>query len=79
MRYLFLSLVMLSACGSAKDGVNHNEKKEKYQYHFNENGCDTGEQKFSSKKTYCEALKDESRNKGCAFFSRMEAYDRDCD
>jgi uncharacterized lipoprotein YehR (DUF1307 family) len=60
---VFLSL---TACGK--------EEKEDLTYRFNENGCDTGEQKSASKDEYCSKLRDDSLNKFCAKSLREKEF-----
>jgi hypothetical protein len=71
MNRLFIILtssLLINACGSKES------KDEKYTYQFSENGCDTGKQSFSSKLDYCNALKNDSLNNGCAAFTRAKTY-----
>lgn len=72
MKYFLCAVFALSisACGQ--------EKKEEYQYSLEENGCYTGQHKFSSRAEYCAALKDDELNGNCAWSSRKGTYERDC-
>lgn len=49
-----------------------------FSYNFNFNGCTTGEQKFSSKKAYCDGLLNDALNANCAREMRAEMYNRMC-
>lgn len=64
-------VLFLSACGPES-------KKESFKYSLNENGCATGEHKFSSRTDYCAALKDDQLNGNCAWSLRKGTYERDC-
>jgi hypothetical protein len=69
---IWLGLVMLlTSCGPAS-------KSEKYAYDLNENGCMTGQHKFSTLIDYCAALKDDELNNNCAWSLRKGTYERDC-
>lgn len=74
--YLLLVLaavLTLSSCSAKVE--NHSEK---LSYQFVENLCDTGEHSFSSQPAYCEGLKDEKLNKGCAPALREKAFRETC-
>lgn len=60
----------LSACGDANS--------ENFQYEYEVNGCKTGAHSFDSKQSYCEGLKDDSLNNGCAYSIRKEEFRRQC-
>lgn len=49
-----------------------------FSYNFNFNGCTTSEQKFTSKKAYCDGLLNDSLNANCAREMRAEMYNRMC-
>lgn len=49
-----------------------------YSYQFVENGCDTGNHRFPSLAEYCNALRDDRLNNGCAYRMRMETYKQKC-
>lgn len=65
------SLWMLAACSAES-------KDESFSYQFNHNGCDTGKQSFSSKDAYCDGLRDEARNKSCAYTLRYDTFTANC-
>jgi hypothetical protein len=67
--FLLISFFLISGCGSSES------KDESYKYRFTENGCDTGEQRFSSKQDYCGALKNDSLNNGCAATTRAKTFE----
>lgn len=77
--------LLFGACGVSvgSHGISmdaHSDKHDdSFSYHYSENGCDTGEHSFSSKKEYCDALKNESLNQGCAPRLRLSAGSKDCD
>ena len=70
---------LLTACGD-DGGKSFNVEKndEKYRYSFDENGCKTGDHSFKSKSAYCDGLKDEGLNNGCAYRTRMATYQNEC-
>ena len=49
-----------------------------YSYNLTQNGCSTGDQKFSSKDDLCAGLKNDELNKNCAYSLRQEKYQTDC-
>lgn len=51
---------------------------DKKTYKFEVNGCSTEQHSFDSDQTYCEGLRSDSLNHGCAEELRKEAYQRDC-
>jgi hypothetical protein len=70
---------MLAGCEvgvgvGSEDGNSSTERK----YNFTYNGCSTGDQVFDSTQAYCDGLRDQARNKGCAVQTRKEAFERDC-
>lgn len=49
-----------------------------FTYHFQSTGCTTGQQKFVSKKAYCDGLLNDELNANCAREMRAEMYNRMC-
>lgn len=77
-RLIFAGLTFtLTACGLSVDHKDE-KKDENYSYEFEENGCKTGKQEFSSKADYCSGLKNDGLNNGCAASLRQKAYETDC-
>jgi hypothetical protein len=73
----------LSSCGhlgvdSKADSkkTENNVKQENYKYDIDDNGCKTGEQKFTSKKELCEGLRDHARNNYCALRLRKNYFEQ---
>jgi hypothetical protein len=65
--------VLAMGCGASVESSS-----EELTYSFKVNGCDTGEQKFRSKEDYCQGLRDEARNRGCARQLREDAFRARC-
>jgi hypothetical protein len=71
MRVGLLALALaFSAFGC---GSSENKK-----YQFELNGCNTSEHAFDSQQAYCDGLRSNSLNNGCAESMRQSAYERDC-
>lgn len=75
-----LALLILSACGTEDLGAegsanasSHQESKS-YSYEFEVNGCNTGKHTVGTVAEYCNALKDDERNRYCAHVLREEAF-----
>lgn len=71
---LFIGLIAgLTACGPEV-------KSERFGYTIDyiESGCQTGEHHFKNLSEYCEALKDDELNKGCARSDRREQFLASC-
>lgn len=64
------SLCLLNAC-SLK------EESKSYSYDFNVNGCPT-KQSFSDHGSYCQGLKNEALNNGCARELREKTFEANC-
>ena len=62
------TFLIVSGCGSSED----------YTYQYNENGCETGKHEFDSKESYCNGLKNEDINHGCASSIREKTYKSNC-
>lgn len=82
-----ICFAIASACTIGKKGSDENhplipnsnsETSSSLSYQYNVNGCDTGKQEFSSQKSLCDGLLDESRNSGCAQGDRYKAYQNSC-
>ena len=70
-------MVTLAACGLSSDNDSSSDKKKDvWEYNFTENGCSTGDVKGSGKQSYCQTLKDDRRNNGCAENTRRVAFER---
>ena len=67
----------MAEIASKKKDKNHNVQQN-FQYSFDDNGCETGQQTFSEKEKYCQALLNEALNKGCAQVSRFNLYKAEC-
>nr|BFD67906.1 hypothetical protein HAGR004_29280 [Bdellovibrio sp. HAGR004] len=65
------TLWMLAACSAES-------KDESFSYQFSYNGCDTGKQTFNSLNAYCDGLRDEARNKSCAYSLRYDTFTAKC-
>jgi len=75
MKLLLSLLVLLSLTACQVDVKEENDDR---KYSFSENGCETGEVKYGSDQEYCDALKDDARNKFCARSIRYERFKQDC-
>lgn len=73
---LLLALALIPAVTSCHKKDSKSSESIGYNYSFN--GCETGDQKFSSKQDLCNGLLDEQRNKGCAQEMRYEQYKSNC-
>ena len=73
-----LALYLFTACGVHVGPQKVEKNDESYEYHFNENGCDTGEQKFDDKGDYCNALRNDSLNHYCAKSTRESSWKSHC-
>jgi len=51
---------------------------EVFSYDFTVNGCKTGKHEFDTLKAYCDALKDDDLNQGCATSFREIEFDSRC-
>ena len=73
------SLVVFAGCSKEE-----NKKVAEESYHYSVNGCDTGNQQFKAgsdedlKNQLCAALKDDKRNKGCAYEERFKHFQKRC-
>jgi len=67
MMGLVAGCVSLSSCS-----------EKEFKYNYTENGCSTDDHEFDSKDEYCDGLKDDGLNKGCAVGMRKDAFSRDC-
>lgn len=85
MTKLFASTILFSmmafavACSSNHSDSTPSQRvemSESYSYQFNENGCDTDKQSFSSVADYCLGLQNENVNHGCALDLREDAFQR---
>lgn len=56
-------------------GCKKESKSESYSYDLTLNGCATGKHTFSSKADMCAALKDDARNKYCAYSLRKQTFE----
>ena len=70
----FAVLVLLAGCSSGNGGGG-NSKSEVYKYDYSYNGCETGVQKFSSKKAYCDGLLNDELNDYCARDMRRATWE----
>src|SRR4051812_25912080 len=71
MRFMIsaaLAASLMMGCGSG------NQKN----YEFTFNGCDTGQHSFESNTAYCEGLRSDALNHGCAYDLRKDAYLNEC-
>jgi hypothetical protein len=75
--FLSVFLGLVASCGSDKDPESANLKGN-YNYNFDENGCKTGNQSFSSIEAYCKGLQNETLNKGCAQNIRKINFELKC-
>lgn len=72
-------LAMVAACGksdSASDGSGGSSSSRtlSYTYSFNDNGCKTDKHSFASIEAYCNGLRDEALNNGCARTMRKNSF-----
>jgi len=72
-----LVLVFISFFFTACDKQIKEEKKD-LTYSLSENGCETGAVKYNDESDYCQALKDDSRNKFCARSMRYDMFKKSC-
>ena len=63
-----------TALGCGNNGLN----SESTSYQLSYNGCDTGEHSFDSVEKYCDGLRDEQLNHGCAIKSRKQLFNQNC-
>ena len=70
-------VLVISALGFALSmaGCGSGDKR---NYDFTYNNCDTKEHSFDSFQAYCEGLRSNTLNQGCAENLRREAYLREC-
>src|SRR5690348_478541 len=64
-------------CGCNSD-VTASSSSENLNYRLSEDGCDTGNQKFSSKEDYCHGLENDAKNYYCALDLRRDLYQQRC-
>jgi hypothetical protein len=62
----FVTLLVVAGCGSSG--------KVSYNYQFTNNGCDTGEQVFTSLAAMCTALQSDAVNGSCALAARQAFF-----
>jgi len=76
---LLVTAVAVSSCGGDDKGDSATENKSggstTYTYELTENGCETGSHTFDSKTDYCEGLRSNNLNKGCAYSLRKYTYE----
>ena len=72
---LILFLLITTACNQLMDYADENGA---YSYNFNVNGCNTGEQNFSTREAMCNALTNDSLNNNCAENERYTKFLSDC-
>lgn len=75
---LTLSLALLTGLTLIACGSSSSTEQFDYIYDFTVNGCATGKQEFSNQIDYCNGLKDEVRNHGCARETRRQTYLNKC-
>lgn len=77
---IFVTALLLSACGDTSIGPGGVvTTADDLSYSFNENGCQTGDQSFSSKASLCDGLRNETLNHGCARGLRQRYFvDQGC-
>lgn len=71
----FLTILIFCACHVDK---KEDSATEDYKYNLSCSGCNTDDQVFTSKETYCTGLLDESRNKSCCRNMREQMYNQQC-
>lgn len=74
--YFLLTSIFVMSCVSTKS--NKRTAAENWKYQYSENGCDTGVHQFPDKASYCDGLKDEETNNGCAASIRKKMYEQNC-
>lgn len=87
MKNLFLMALVgfaLAGCGGGSNNGNGDggnsapgsggSSSSTYKYQFVENGCDTGQQVFSSQSAMCSGVQNESLNHGCAGDLRQQYF-----
>jgi len=71
--------ITITSCGRDDRGDSGTENESggstTYTYKLTENGCETGTHNFSSKTNYCEGLRSDILNKGCAYSLRKYTYE----
>ncbi len=70
------ALALLSACDSSSSPSKDNHT---LSYEFESNGCNTGSHTFNSLAAYCDGLRNDELNKGCAYDLRANAYANRCE
>lgn len=77
--FTLCALTLISACGkSSNESSDQTTESTTMKYQYIVNGCDTGEHVFNSKKAYCDGLKNDKLNNGCAESSRRDTYRDEC-
>lgn len=81
-KLVILTFIFLAASCSketlTKLTNGNNNSAQTLSYTLTENGCSTGEQKFSSQEQMCEGLKNDSLNNYCAQNLRYQKFQNDC-
>lgn len=73
--------VLLASCQLFHRGSDSDKNPEAvttFSYSFDENGCKTGQQTFTSREDMCRGLLDDERNQNCARGLREERYKSAC-
>lgn len=78
LQMVFASTVLAGGLTGGLAGCSVESKSESFTYDYTENSCPTGKQTFSDKASYCNALLDETLNKGCAYSMRKATYEANC-
>ena len=78
LQMVFASTVLAGGLTGGLAGCSAESKSESFTYDYTENSCPTGKQTFSDKASYCNALLDETLNKGCAYSMRKATYEANC-
>ena len=77
MKIIFAVIFALSfAVVGCKQELN--KESTDLAYNFDDNGCKTGAHSFDSKASYCQGLKDDVLNNGCAYSMRKVTYESEC-
>lgn len=68
-----ICIVCFAGCRK-KSSKGHRLATAVWAYEATENGCSTGVQSFNSLKAYCDGLKNDDLNKGCAAKTRFKLF-----
>ena len=79
---LLLFMTIVAGAGACQSGGGSNldvtTSTKSFTYKLEDSGCKTGEHSFTSKSDYCNGLKDDSLNGGCASSGRQDLYNLNC-